>query len=251
MPSSLAPLRMVRVGAGGAGNPKRALSLADGDHTAGTRAASGAGRAATRPGTAVGSRRQQPRSPRSASKRFHSGPSGPTAKRRPRRNPPFPAGFVEPSAGLEPATPSLPWQSGCAGKASPHGQNSCTRRESDCRSTPQQSACLGTVRYPLGTRASRARARSSRRPTWRTAHVCDRAAIGQPLPRAADAYATAEKRRSWILATTGHGEDWAREGHVRAKSAAASRDGGQLADRVPPYAADQPFLSGRKASRAW
>jgi hypothetical protein len=26
----------VRVGAGGAGNPKRALSLADGDHTAGT-----------------------------------------------------------------------------------------------------------------------------------------------------------------------------------------------------------------------
>jgi hypothetical protein len=34
--------------------------------------------------------------------------------------------------------------------------------------------------------------------------------IGQPLPRAADAYATAEKWRGWILAERGHGPDWAR-----------------------------------------
>jgi hypothetical protein len=34
--------------------------------------------------------------------------------------------------------------------------------------------------------------------------------IGQPLPRASDAYATAEKWRGWILAEHGHGPEWAR-----------------------------------------
>jgi hypothetical protein len=34
--------------------------------------------------------------------------------------------------------------------------------------------------------------------------------IGQPMPRAADAYATADKWRGWILAAGGHGEEWAR-----------------------------------------
>ncbi|MGH2712295.1 MAG: DUF6883 domain-containing protein [Thermoleophilaceae bacterium] len=34
--------------------------------------------------------------------------------------------------------------------------------------------------------------------------------IGQPLPRAADAHAAADKWRGWILARHGHGDDWAR-----------------------------------------
>lgn len=34
--------------------------------------------------------------------------------------------------------------------------------------------------------------------------------VGQPMPRAADAYATEDKWRRWILAAPGHGEDWAR-----------------------------------------
>lgn len=38
--------------------------------------------------------------------------------------------------------------------------------------------------------------------------------VGQPMPRAADAHATAEKWRGWILAAHGHGEDWARVFHA-------------------------------------
>lgn len=34
--------------------------------------------------------------------------------------------------------------------------------------------------------------------------------IGQALPRAHDVYATADKWRGWILATHGHGPEWAR-----------------------------------------
>lgn len=34
------------------------------------------------------------------------------------------------------------------------------------------------------------------------------------MPRAADAHATAEKWRGWILAAHGHGEDWARVFHA-------------------------------------
>ncbi len=34
--------------------------------------------------------------------------------------------------------------------------------------------------------------------------------VGQPLPRADDAYATTEKWSHWILADRGHGREWAR-----------------------------------------
>jgi hypothetical protein len=34
--------------------------------------------------------------------------------------------------------------------------------------------------------------------------------VGQPLPSAADAYATREKWDRWILADRGHGQEWAR-----------------------------------------
>jgi len=38
--------------------------------------------------------------------------------------------------------------------------------------------------------------------------------IGEPLPRAADAYAESEKWRSWILAERGHEAEWAKVFHV-------------------------------------
>ena len=38
--------------------------------------------------------------------------------------------------------------------------------------------------------------------------------IGQPLPHAADAYATADKWQGWILAAAGHGDEWARVFHA-------------------------------------
>jgi hypothetical protein len=38
--------------------------------------------------------------------------------------------------------------------------------------------------------------------------------IGQPLPRAADAYAAPEKWEQWIFAERGHGREWARVFHV-------------------------------------
>jgi hypothetical protein len=38
--------------------------------------------------------------------------------------------------------------------------------------------------------------------------------IGEPLPRAAEAYATPEKWRDWIFAEHGHGPEWARVFHV-------------------------------------
>jgi hypothetical protein len=34
--------------------------------------------------------------------------------------------------------------------------------------------------------------------------------IGQPMPRAVDACATADKWQGWILAVVGHSEEWAR-----------------------------------------
>lgn len=40
--------------------------------------------------------------------------------------------------------------------------------------------------------------------------------IGQTMPRAADAHATTEKWRGWILAATGHGPEWARVFDVQA-----------------------------------
>lgn len=39
--------------------------------------------------------------------------------------------------------------------------------------------------------------------------------IGHPMPRSADAYATEDKWRGWILAAHGHGGDWARVFDVR------------------------------------
>lgn len=41
--------------------------------------------------------------------------------------------------------------------------------------------------------------------------------IGQPLPRAADAYATGEKWRGWVFAEHGHGREWARVFNVGAE----------------------------------
>jgi hypothetical protein len=38
--------------------------------------------------------------------------------------------------------------------------------------------------------------------------------IGQPLPRAAEAYSNPEKWERWILAECGHGREWARVFHV-------------------------------------
>ena len=37
--------------------------------------------------------------------------------------------------------------------------------------------------------------------------------IGQPMPRAADAYAMPDKWQYWILAAAGHGDEWARVFH--------------------------------------
>jgi hypothetical protein len=42
---------------------------------------------------------------------------------------------------------------------------------------------------------------------------------GQPMPRAADAYATADKWQGWILAAAGHGGEWARVFHVGSEAA--------------------------------
>src|SRR4051794_12606620 len=39
-------------------------------------------------------------------------------------------------------------------------------------------------------------------------------AIGQPMPRAANAFATVDKWLGWILASTGHGEEWGRVFHA-------------------------------------
>ncbi|MGH2854661.1 MAG: DUF6883 domain-containing protein [Solirubrobacteraceae bacterium] len=38
--------------------------------------------------------------------------------------------------------------------------------------------------------------------------------IGQPLPRAIDAYTAPEKWEEWILAERGHGREWARVFHI-------------------------------------
>lgn len=42
---------------------------------------------------------------------------------------------------------------------------------------------------------------------------------GQPIPRAADAYTTADKWEGWILAPDGHGKDRARVFHVGTEDA--------------------------------
>jgi hypothetical protein len=90
----------------------------------------------------------------------------------PNKKPPYAAAFQEPSAGLEPATPSLPWRSGHVAAASANGQSRCTSRESGCRSTRQPPARFDILRYPLGTRAwtaHRTQARTFGRSPWPTA----------------------------------------------------------------------------------
>lgn len=67
--------------------------------------------------------------------------------------------------------------------------------------------------------------------------------IGQPMPRAADAYATEDKWQRWILARHGHGDAWARvfgvgpadSGRVWAAIAAAVLDApvSVVRDRAP------------------
>jgi hypothetical protein len=43
--------------------------------------------------------------------------------------------------------------------------------------------------------------------------------VGQPLPRADEAYAAPEKWAEWILADRGHGEEWARVFNVHPSDA--------------------------------
>lgn len=67
--------------------------------------------------------------------------------------------------------------------------------------------------------------------------------IGEPMPRAADAYAAEDKWQGWILAAPGHGDDWARmfgvgpneSGRVWAAIVAAVADApvSVLRDRAP------------------
>jgi hypothetical protein len=47
--------------------------------------------------------------------------------------------------------------------------------------------------------------------------------VGQPLPRAAEAYSASEKWREWIFADRGHGREWARVFHVELDAADAER----------------------------
>lgn len=58
--------------------------------------------------------------------------------------------------------------------------------------------------------------------------------VGQPMPRAADAYSTADKWRGWILAARGHGEDWARVFDI------GPDDGEQLWAAIAPAVLDAP-----------
>jgi hypothetical protein len=57
----------------------------------------------------------------------------------------------KPSAGLEPATPSLPWQSGASSRCPAQSQSRCTRKERTLRSRRHRSAQLCILRYRVGT----------------------------------------------------------------------------------------------------
>jgi hypothetical protein len=63
----------------------------------------------------------------------------------------------EPSAGLEPATPSLPWQPGNVSGGAAQSQSARIRVGSGSCIRPHSSADSGTLRYRVGTLASRAR----------------------------------------------------------------------------------------------
>jgi hypothetical protein len=58
--------------------------------------------------------------------------------------------------------------------------------------------------------------------------------IGAPLPRAADAYTTHDKWTRWILASRGHGSEWARVLLAQPWDATAIRFGIAQAVRVAP-----------------
>lgn len=60
--------------------------------------------------------------------------------------------------------------------------------------------------------------------------------IGQPLPRVADAHATADKWRGWILAAHGHGREWVR-GRVLD---AGPDDSGQIWQAIAAAVVDAP-----------
>ena len=149
------------------------------------KAAKGRQRPANHGGLSLRGRPQ--RDPRSPARQTMCPLPGPATPRASRKWSPDPlqeqenraaARFVKPSAGLEPATPSLPWRSGHVAAASANGQSRCTSHESGCRSTPQPPARFDILRYPLGTRAStalRAQARTFGRSPWPTAHARDRA----------------------------------------------------------------------------
>jgi hypothetical protein len=70
----------------------------------------------------------------------------------------------EPSAGLEPSIPSLPWQSGSSSRCAPERRSACTGWFPACCKRPQESAGSGSFWYRVGTLASRLDA-ARRRPT--------------------------------------------------------------------------------------
>jgi hypothetical protein len=68
------------------------------------------------------------------------------------------ARFLKPSAGLEPATPSLPWQSGSVARRRAGGQNACVATESVNRQVPAADSIVRDpplpTRYPGGAKRS-------------------------------------------------------------------------------------------------
>jgi hypothetical protein len=77
---------------------------------------------------------------------------------------------MKPSDGLEPSTPSLPWQSDFGSVCRFASKSACTGAETAkrcARRRLQQSALFCTLRYPLGTRppgTGQRRRRSSMEP---------------------------------------------------------------------------------------
>jgi hypothetical protein len=60
---------------------------------------------------------------------------------------------AKPSDGLEPTTPSLPWQSVRTPEGWVSSRIPCKTRGTRLRSRPQRREPIGTLRYPPGTRA--------------------------------------------------------------------------------------------------
>jgi hypothetical protein len=61
------------------------------------------------------------------------------------------ARFLKPSAGLEPATPSLPWQPRARSRCLTQSQSACKAWEVRSRRLPHRSARFRAVRYRVGT----------------------------------------------------------------------------------------------------